>query len=64
MAKTDSSLIEVNAAFCATTSVLHINRRSHPMPNDTVILAMIVGAFSVFAATLLWADLFTRKINR
>jgi hypothetical protein len=34
------------------------------MPNDTVILIIIVGAFSAFAATLLWADLYTSKVRQ
>lgn len=34
------------------------------MFNDTVILVAITGAFSVFAATLLWADIYTRKAKR
>ena len=31
---------------------------------DTVILIVIVGAFSTFAATLLLADLYASKIRR
>jgi|307.fasta_scaffold313620_1 hypothetical protein len=33
------------------------------MLNDTVILIIITGAFSAFAATLLLADLYTSKIR-
>jgi hypothetical protein len=34
------------------------------MLNDTLILILITGAFFAFAATLLWADLYTSKVRR
>jgi hypothetical protein len=34
------------------------------MSTETLILVVIVAAFSVFAATLYWADLQTRRVTR
>jgi hypothetical protein len=34
------------------------------MLNDTIILVLIAGAFSAFATTLLWVDLYTRNIEQ
>jgi hypothetical protein len=34
------------------------------MLNDSLIHIDITGAFVIFAATLLWADVYTRKLGR
>jgi hypothetical protein len=34
------------------------------MSTDALVLVVIVAAFGVFAATLYWAELQTRGINR
>jgi hypothetical protein len=34
------------------------------MPTELIVIAAIVAAFGVFAATLFWADLQTRTAGR
>jgi hypothetical protein len=34
------------------------------MSMDTLVLAAIVGAFAIFAATLYWADVQTHDLRR
>jgi hypothetical protein len=39
-------------------------RETDPMSMDTLMLAAIVGAFAIFAATLYWADVQTHNMHR
>jgi hypothetical protein len=34
------------------------------MPSESIVIATVVAAFGVFAATLLWADLQTRAVGK
>jgi len=39
-------------------------REAHPMPIDTLVVALMALAFGAFAATLYWADRQTRGLSR
>jgi hypothetical protein len=34
------------------------------MPTDTIVVLMMATAFGIFAATLCWADLHTRRLSK
>jgi hypothetical protein len=34
------------------------------MPTEIIVVALIAAAFGIFAATLYWADLHTRRLSR
>jgi hypothetical protein len=57
-------LIWIKAATGISSIVLPGNSRSSPMSTNFIVLATIVAAFGVFAATLFWADVQTRRVNR
>jgi hypothetical protein len=34
------------------------------MPTDTIVVLIMASAFGIFAATLYWADLHTRRLSK
>ena len=57
-------LILIKAATGGSTIMLPVNRGSHPMATDMILVVLIAAAFGVFAATLYWADLQTRGLGK
>jgi uncharacterized membrane protein YgdD (TMEM256/DUF423 family) len=61
----DLVLIGIKPSAHAAPIVVLANKRSRTMDTASIIiLAGIVVAFALFAGTLMWSDLQTRRFNR